>query len=88
MAIIPLDFLQTLAAERDVSQGELEVASLALLEGESIAAIAVKLDLKPEAVRKRLGEVYKKFEIGGKGPGKMAKLQQLQIGRASCRERV
>jgi len=77
MAIIPQDFLETLAAEREVSQGELEVVSLALLEGESIAAIATKLDLKPEAVRKRLGEVYKKFEIGGKGPGKMAKLQQL-----------
>lgn len=79
MALIPLDFLQILAAERDVSEGELQVLSLALLEGESIGAIATRLDLKPEAVRKRLGEVYKKFEITGKGPGKMAKLQQLLI---------
>ncbi|MDY6807273.1 MAG: NB-ARC domain-containing protein [Cyanobacteriota bacterium] len=86
MAIIPLDFLETLAAERGVSQGELEVLSLALLEGQSIAAIAAKLQLKPEAVRKRLGEVYKKFEIAGKGPGKMAKLQQLLISQYQQRQ--
>ncbi len=76
--MIPLDFLKAVASEQGVSDTELEALSLAL-EGESILAIATKLDIRPEAVRKRLGEVYKKFRIGGAGPGKLAKLQQMLV---------
>ncbi len=76
--MIPQDFLKAVAAERSVSDSEIEVLSHALA-GESITAIAVNLDIRPEAVRKRLGEVYKKFHIGGAGPGKLAKLQQILV---------
>lgn len=81
MTLIPPDFLQEIAQEHGVSEPELEVLSKALLEGKSIAAISNQLNLKPETVRKRLGEAYRKFEISGKGPGKMAKLQQLLVSR-------
>lgn len=76
--MIPQEFLRAVAAERSVSDSEIEVLSHALA-GESITAIATNLDIRPEAVRKRLGEVYKKFHIGGAGPGKLAKLQQILV---------
>ena len=71
--MIPKDFLKAIAREYSVSDTELEVLSKAL-DGESIGAIATKIKITPEAVRKRLGEVYKKFRISGAGPGKLAKL--------------
>lgn len=76
--MIPQDFLKAVAAEHGVSESELEVLSHALA-GETITAIATNLQIRPEAVRKRLGEVYKKFHIAGAGPGKMAKLQQILV---------
>ena len=79
MTLIPQNFLKQIASGYGVSDSELEVLSKALLEGESIAKIATQLKLKPETVRKRLGETYRKFQILGKGPGKMAKLQQLLV---------
>jgi hypothetical protein len=45
------------------------------LEGISTTAIAQQLEISDIAVRKRLGEVYKKFEIKGNGPGKLAALK-------------
>lgn len=77
-AVIPQEFLKVVTVERGVSDSEIQVLSYAL-HGESIAAIAINLGIRPEAVRKRLGEVYKKFKIGGAGPGKMAKLQQILV---------
>ncbi|MDE5085405.1 MAG: NB-ARC domain-containing protein [Trichodesmium sp. St18_bin1] len=79
MTLIPQNFLKQIASGYGVSDSELEVLSKALLEGESIAKIATQLKLKPETVRKRLGETYRKFQILGKGPGKMPKLQQLLV---------
>jgi DNA-binding CsgD family transcriptional regulator len=76
--VIPQDFLKAVAAEHGVSESELEVLSRALA-GETITAIATNLEIRAEAVRKRLGEVYKKFHIAGAGPGKMAKLQQILV---------
>lgn len=76
--MIPQDFLKAVATEHSVSDSELEVLSHALA-GETIATIATNLEIRPEAVRKRLGEVYKKFHIAGAGPGKMAKLQQILV---------
>ncbi|HIK12982.1 MAG TPA: LuxR family transcriptional regulator [Oscillatoriaceae cyanobacterium M33_DOE_052] len=78
--MIPQDFLKAIAAERSVSDSEIEVLSHALA-GETITTIATCLDIRPEAVRKRLGEVYKKFHIAGAGPGKMAKLQQILVSQ-------
>lgn len=73
--MIPQEYLQTVAVAQGVSENEWQVLSLAL-EGHSINAIAVHLNLRPDATRKRLGEVYKKFGIKGLGSGKLAKLQQ------------
>ncbi|MBC6479085.1 MAG: NACHT domain-containing protein [Hormoscilla sp. GM7CHS1pb] len=76
--MIPKDFLKAVATERSVSKTELEVLFRAL-DGQSTEAIASGLKVKPEAVRKRLGEVYKKFHIPGAGPGKLAKLQKILV---------
>jgi hypothetical protein len=78
--MIPENFLRTVAIERRVSGRELEVLFLAM-EGESISVIAQKLQIREDAVRKRLSEVYQKFHIEGKGPVKLTRLQQ-QLLRA------
>lgn len=75
---IPQNALQELVAARGVSDAELEALLLAL-EGESTAAIASKLGISNIAVRKRLGEVYRKFNISGRGPGKLAELKHLLL---------
>jgi hypothetical protein len=78
--MIPENFLRTVAIERRVSSRELEVLFLAMA-GESISVIAQKLQIREDAVRKRLSEVYQKFQIEGRGPVKLTKLQQ-QLLRA------
>lgn len=81
--VISHKFLKTIAQEHHVSQAELEVLSLAM-QGESTAAIASKLSISADAVRKRLSEVYQKFHISGRGPVKLNKLQQLLLKK--CQE--
>jgi len=76
--VISHNFLKTIAQEYHVSNAELEVLSLAM-HGESTAAIASQLSISPDAVRKRLSEVYQKFHISGRGPVKLNKLQQLLL---------
>ncbi|MEG4089947.1 NB-ARC domain-containing protein [Microcoleus sp. Pol12B4] len=71
---IPQSFVQTIAKERGVTDAELETVFMAL-DGQSTATIATKLGISDIAVRKRLGEVYKKFQIGGNGPGKLSELR-------------
>ncbi|MDZ8026650.1 MAG: NB-ARC domain-containing protein [Nostoc sp. DedQUE11] len=76
MSAIPQNFVVALAQERGVSSSELEVL-LGVVEDKSPNAIAKELNISPEAVRKRLSEVYKKFHVNGVGPGKLTKLQQV-----------
>jgi NB-ARC domain/Bacterial regulatory proteins, luxR family len=76
--VIPKLSLKTLVTQRGVSDIELEVLSLAM-EGYSMAAIAQQLQIREDAVRKRLGEIYRKFDIPGAGPGKLPRLQQLLV---------
>lgn len=72
-------FLRSEADRRNLSRAERE-AFLRALTGDDITTIAEKLQVRPEAIRQRLSQVYQKFEIGGKGPVKLAKLQQrLQV---------
>lgn len=73
--VIPEKFLKDLAPKYNVSELELEVLLLAI-DGKSITEIARTKKISDDAVRKRLGEVYKKFQIKGTGTGKLAKLQQ------------
>jgi DNA-binding NarL/FixJ family response regulator len=67
--VIPQDFLKAVATEYSVSDSELEVLSHSLA-GETITMIATNLEIRPEAVRKRLGEVYKNFILPVRGLGK------------------
>ncbi|MCC5623039.1 LuxR C-terminal-related transcriptional regulator, partial [Nostoc sp. CHAB 5715] len=76
MSEIPKDFLLALAQERSLSSSELEVLLYAV-QDKSPNAIAKELGISAEAVRKRLSEVYKKFQVSGSGPGKLTKLQQV-----------
>lgn len=78
--MISQDFLKAIATEYNVSEGELEVLSLAM-QGQSTAEIAKRIGISGDAVRKRLSEVYQKFEIAGRGPVKLTKLQQILISR-------
>lgn len=71
---IPQNFVQAIAKERGVTDAELETVFMAL-DGQATASIATKLGISDIAVRKRLGEVYKKFQIGGNGPGKLSELR-------------
>jgi DNA-binding CsgD family transcriptional regulator len=73
-------FLRSEADRRNLSRAERE-AFLRALSGDDITTIAEKLQVRPEAIRQRLSQVYQKFEIGGKGPVKLAKLQQRLQGR-------
>ncbi len=72
--------LKAVAKEHGVSNAELEVLALAM-EGRSTAAIAKSIGISGDAVRKRFSEVYQKFQIGGRGPVKLTKLQQLLMFR-------
>ncbi|MEH2334443.1 NB-ARC domain-containing protein [Nostoc sp.] len=76
MSEIPEDFLLALAQERSVSSSELEVL-LCAVQDKSPNTIAKELGVSAEAIRKRLSEVYKKFQVSGSGPGKLTKLQQV-----------
>jgi WD40 repeat protein/DNA-binding CsgD family transcriptional regulator len=78
MALIPQDFLNAVAVEQDISAAELEVVALALA-GQSISEIAQHLGISEVAIRKRLGEVYRKFNIRGRGPGKLVELKQILL---------
>ena len=79
--MISQHFLKTIAQEYHVSNAELEVLSRAM-HGESTAAIAAELSISTDAVRKRLSEVYQKFQISGRGPVKLNKLQQLLVKKS------
>jgi len=68
--------VERLKVEYEVSDAELDVIAIAL-KGQPTAAIAKTLSISEVAVRKRLGEVYKKFKIQGNGPGKLATLRKL-----------
>ena len=74
--------LDRMARERRVSTGELAALKLALQKQKS-KDIAKHLDISESAARKRLGEVYRKFDIRGRGPGKLASLEQKLVEQAT-----
>jgi hypothetical protein len=74
--MISEEFLKDLVQERNLSAAEAEVLFRALAD-KPIEAIALDLQISANAVRKRLGEAYDKIGVPGKGPGKLAKLQQM-----------
>lgn len=85
--MIPQDFLQTIARKHGVSDTELEALSLAM-DGQTTPAIARQLAISEDAVRKRLSEVYQKFHISGRGPVKLAQLQQLLVSQYQAQQQI
>ncbi|NEQ31142.1 MAG: AAA family ATPase [Leptolyngbya sp. SIO4C5] len=78
--MISSDFLEAIAQEHHLSKAEQEVLVLAM-QGKPTAAIAAEIGISGDAVRKRLSEVYQKFQISGRGPVKLTRLQQLLVSR-------
>ncbi len=85
--MIPQDFLETIARKHGVSDVELEALSLAM-DGQTTPAIARQLAISEDAVRKRLSEVYQKFRISGRGPVKLAQLQQLLVSQYQAQQQI
>ena len=75
------DVLSQLAHAQRVSKGELDALKLALKQRKN-KDIAKQLGISEAAARKRLGEVYKKFGIRGKGPGKLGALERHLLAQA------
>jgi len=78
----PPGFLTQVARDRRVSEGELKALTIALNRNGS-QDVARELGITKAAARKRLGEVYRKFEISGRGPGKLASLRLLLQSQAN-----
>ena len=76
--MIPKDFLKDIAISHSISEREWDVL-FPSLEGKSIKTIAQELDITEVLVRKRLSDIYKKFHITGRGPVKLARLQQFIV---------
>ncbi len=70
------EFLTKVARAKQISDSEMKALRLAL-ENRKSKEIAKELGISEAATRKRLGEVYRKFEIEGKGPGKLASLEKV-----------
>lgn len=85
--MIPQDFLETIARKHGVSDVELKALSLAM-DGQTTPAIARQLAISEDAVRKRLSEVYQKFRISGRGPVKLAQLQQLLVSQYQAQQQI
>lgn len=68
-------FLRQEARKCRVSNAELAALELAL-ENHSSEEIARKLGISPAAARQRLSEVYRKFQVEGRGPVKLRNLMQ------------
>ncbi|WP_448572150.1 NB-ARC domain-containing protein [Trichothermofontia sp.] len=68
-------FLRQEARKCRVSNAELAALELAL-DNHSSEQIAQKLGISPAAARQRLSEVYRKFQVEGRGPVKLRNLMQ------------
>ncbi|WP_236142304.1 NB-ARC domain-containing protein [Nostoc sp. CMAA1605] len=75
MPLLPDDFIRGVANQHGVTSTELDALILAL-KGESGAEIAEKLNISQPAVRKRLGESYRKLGIEGGGNKKIQNLKE------------
>lgn len=72
---LPDIFIKKIAIEQGITALEFDALKLAL-DGCSGEEIAQRLNISPAAVRKRLGESYKKFKIEGKRNKKIYELRQ------------
>jgi WD40 repeat protein/DNA-binding MarR family transcriptional regulator len=80
MSQLPESFITDVAVSYGVTQTQLDTLLLALHDY-SGAEIASKLEISQAAVRKRLGESYRKFGIEGSGNKKLSNLKQKLIAQ-------
>ncbi|NEQ69592.1 MAG: NACHT domain-containing NTPase [Symploca sp. SIO2D2] len=79
MQLLPRDFLTQLAREYDLSPEQEEAFVTRFSSKENNLSVAESLHISEQALRTRMSGVYKKFSIGGRGPGKVRRLHDLLI---------
>ena len=73
--MLPTDFLTEMAHNQELSRDQEEVFLLRMGEGKSYEEIASELDTSADACLKRMGQVYKKFNVSGSSRGKENRLR-------------
>lgn len=74
MQPISRDFLEEMVVDRQLSPEQQEALFKRLGDSDKEFEDAEKLHISVNALRNRMSGVYKKFSIGGKGPGKLRSL--------------
>ncbi len=72
--MLPQKFLTRMAQIHQLSADQESVFLLRFGENREDREVASFLGISEEAYRKRMGEIYRKFDISGKGPGKNNRL--------------
>ena len=72
--MFPQKFLTRMAQTHQLSADQESVFLLRFGENREDREVASFLGISEEAYRKRMGEIYRKFDISGKGPGKNNRL--------------
>jgi predicted NACHT family NTPase len=72
--MFPQKFLTRMAQTHQLSADQESVFLIRFGENREDREVASVLGISEEAYRKRMGEIYRKFDIGGKGPGKNNRL--------------
>jgi predicted NACHT family NTPase len=72
--MFPQKFLMRMAQTHQLSADQESVFLLRFGENREDREVASFLGISEEAYRKRMGEIYRKFDISGKGPGKNNRL--------------
>ena len=72
--MFPQKFLTRMAQTHQLSADQESVFLIRFGENREDREVASFLGISEEAYRKRMGEIYRKFDIGGKGPGKNNRL--------------
>ncbi|MCA6501548.1 MAG: NACHT C-terminal helical domain 2-containing protein [Pseudanabaena sp.] len=72
--MFPQKFLMRMAQTHQLSADQESVFLLRFGEDREDREVASFLGISEEAYRKRMGEIYRKFDISGKGPGKNNRL--------------
>ncbi|NER92338.1 MAG: NACHT domain-containing NTPase [Symploca sp. SIO1B1] len=79
MQLLPPDFLTQLARKYDLSPEQEEAFVKRFSSKKNDLSVAASLNISDQAFRTRMSGVYKKFSIGGRGPGKVRRLHDLLI---------
>jgi tetratricopeptide (TPR) repeat protein len=79
--MFPRNFLSQMAHEHDLSQEQEQVFLMRFADGDNYEQIAEHLDTSPDACLKRMGQVYRKFNVSGNSRGKENRLRIFLINQ-------